>query len=255
MTYPDFTNRYLELVPLLLGRQFSPGEDLDALHRAILERVDFILNPKAETMEVTIITTWYDEKDPVRLAEMTEALTRNHALGGDVIVLAEKVPPPQLPGLDVRLMPRRPTMLDAIKACKPGTLVALINTDCYFEKAIPVTPRLREGKAAWCLTRYEAGVDGKPPVRVQGKMSQDAWVFRVPESSLMKPLPSCNFPFGILACDNAMAAALHIHGFRLANPCDDVRIIHIHHSPVRHYDKKQVPEPWLFVPPSKFDPS
>lgn len=126
------------------------------------------------------------------------------------------------------------------------SLFFIINSDIYFENLHEVErfflPIENKKETFLCLSRWDLSAD-KTAVLVDREDSQDAWIFY---NKFDKRL-SRNIEIGIPGCDNALAYELYKHNFNLLNPCETIKIYHLHNTKIRRYycKDKEVNDPFL----------
>jgi len=103
----------------------------------------------------------------------------------------------------------------------------IANLDIYFDQTAELLKNVTDG-VVYCITRHEGTKKGE--VRtfkdvnygVPGEWSQDVWVYTGGVNI------DGNFRIGMPGCDNHIAWKLHEGGYKLLNPAEDIRCIHIH---------------------------
>ncbi len=109
----------------------------------------------------------------------------------------------------------------------PETECMIANADVHLFKR----GHLPDGSAL-CLSRHEW--DFTCPIRDNGTLSHDAFVFRTPLPPLeLERLPARQ---NIAGAENITANVLRTAGLHLRNPCKEWMIIHEHASELRTYD-------------------
>lgn len=143
---------------------------------------------------------------------------------------------------------KRPTYNDFLKLFKAETAIHIIsNTDIYMTDTLALLKErgIKQGDC-YALSRYDLKADGSlSPHHCRG--SQDVWIFSNPP----KVVPGADFTLGIPGCDNKFAHLLQRAGYRVLNPCYDIKIIHVHNTGIRHYVKEtdRLPPPYFLVYP------
>lgn len=113
-------------------------------------------------------------------------------------------------------------------------LLIVANSDIAFDSSVDLLRYLRSEEAV-ALTRYE--LTQKQPlggvIQVPTKWSNDTWVVR---GRAHQSLEQLQFTPGLLACDNVLNQSLvRLGGYKLFNPCYDVKTYHVHASNIRTY--------------------
>lgn len=190
---------------------------------------------------IRLFKNYYADPDPARNAELLEVQRRDQA---DRLLAVH--------GID-----GRPTFADIFRDVNettgPDDVSVIANADCSVAHEDTGLMEQIKHDEAWALTRWDDTEDGlkifsddsgKPRID-----TADCWVFRGPIRE--KTIRLANFPMGIRGCDNRLAAILNMSQYRAGNPSLTIKVIHLHRTPVRHYDSKSkaVPPPYLRLPP------
>ncbi len=110
----------------------------------------------------------------------------------------------------------------------PGEVIGLCNADIYLDDTSDWQPVLElDPKLVLCQSRYEEEEDGSfyeadLIETSMGAMSQDAWFFRAPIT-----VANCDFPLGVLGCDNAIAHRIKSSGYVPLNRASRHKIVHV----------------------------
>ncbi|QWD37648.1 exostosin family protein [Polynucleobacter paneuropaeus] len=123
-----------------------------------------------------------------------------------------------------------------------GTLSILINSDIYLNETaqylIVKTPYIQEHKKFIALSRYNPDGDGFR-LNEDPHWTQDAWaVVRSSEDIPSALIQEASFELGQPGCDNKIAYVMHSYGYRVTNPCDFVKTIHLQADMRRSYDAR-----------------
>lgn len=198
-------------------------------------------------MGVHLLVGLYRDPDPVRAAELREALARNVALDAVERVHgfvegahdAERIEAlradPLLGHPKVTLVPhgRRVTfgdLFDYAARVLLGETVAVVNADICFDDSLRRLEGVDLAGRMLALSRWDLERDGGLRL-FMAPYSQDAWIFRA-------PLPAgldASWPLGVPGCDSRLAAEAERVGLIVTNPAFDVRAVHLHQSAVRRY--------------------
>ena len=114
----------------------------------------------------------------------------------------------------------------------------LCNSDIYFDESVTaITDVLSQNKSFMTLSRWEQskGILSRHP---NPHWSQDAWAVKTGENFTDHFLWQLDFPMGIPRCDNKIAYLFAIQGWKIFNPMDYVKGIHVHETQMRTYNKK-----------------
>lgn len=135
----------------------------------------------------------------------------------------------------------------------------LSNSDIIFDKTIKLCKTIKNNYF-YCITRYE--LDNKlfwnpkedDNISKEFTYSQDTWIW-LGECKIKHS----NFNLGIPGCDNKIAFDAFTVGYKLLNPCYDIKTYHNHKSDIRNgssdyknYTKNQL-KPCLLLKPSILD--
>ncbi|MBI1371003.1 MAG: hypothetical protein GC162_20405 [Planctomycetes bacterium] len=129
---------------------------------------------------------------------------------------------------------RRPTFrnyFDLVNqfTTSPNDLNIVANSDIYFDDSLAMIQGLDLNNVCLALTRWEHRDNGEHVLEIHEDWSQDAWIFQ----GRVRPMGHLDFPMGIWGCDNRLAWQLYRDDYLAANPCFDVKAIHMHASGVR----------------------
>lgn len=128
---------------------------------------------------------------------------------------------------------KRPTYrryFDAVNkwTTSPEDLNVIANSDVYFDGSLALLKPLDMENVCAAMSRWEHVAGGVPELKVWHN-SQDVWAFK----GRVRPMGWCGFGMGVWGCDNRLAWELLRTGYRLVNPCRDVRCYHLHDCGVR----------------------
>lgn len=119
----------------------------------------------------------------------------------------------------------------------PEDTLIVANSDIAFDETVSYLKYLLPEEAA-ALSRHELTsrepLEGK--ITIKTKWSSDAWAFRGRAKANLEKL---RFTPGKLACDCVLSQCLvNLGGYKVFNPCYDVKIYHVHGSKIRSYGPK-----------------
>jgi hypothetical protein len=195
-----------------------------------------------------LVTTFYNEMNRSRMAELETCLALNRLAFDWICVLAEGVTESPIKGINEWwFVSSRPMYCDALKAASassPDDVVVIANCDIRVprESLQLIDANIQPGQA-YCLTRWENGSVWNV------EYSQDAWVFR---GRPMLRGGMGRYRFGVPGCDNRFAAELRAAGYAVLNPSRSIRTWHYHESAVRtatNCGEHRVDLPYLYVWP------
>lgn len=208
-------------------------------------------------MAYRLFTTYYDEKNARRRAEIDLCLALNERNFDFGYVLCDGVDwllGKSLHGFYRAIPSSRPAFVDTLREARaeagPDDISVIANTDII----IPRDTLFRIGlelkpNQAYCLTRWE--LDGPHAMQVWDVgYSQDAWVFRGPPKQNI----GGDYYFGVPGCDNRFSHELRSAGYDVRNPSKSLPTYHLHLSKKRtptNTEAHRVPPPYLYLPPTE----
>jgi hypothetical protein len=190
----------------------------------------------------------YLDPDAARLAEFLTCLERNaanRAIDEVHVFVEEEIDPVDLAGR-YRLLRSRNVRLvvtgvrvtyAALFAYAnrelPGRRVAVANADIFFDHTLARLEDYDLAGCLLCLSRWDIHANGMWSL-FDYEHSQDVWIFETPIREF-----SCDFPLGILGCDNRVAWEADHAGLIVANPSRSIRAYHLHLTGIRRYTAGQ----------------
>jgi len=219
------------------GAEFSTGDEPATLQHLRNKKV--------------LLTSLFEERNPVRRQEYKRCLTSNLTCFDHVIVLMESesgallnevlegMPPSCRARLLTISVAKRPTfdfLFKVANSLAGGCLVAVANADILFNDSFDLLLDVELRRSMVVLSRrepdagLEAGLDqlirlSEPSIEmVCNTLSADCWAFRA-------PLPitfDAPFEIGTFNCDSYLNKTLYDASFNVFNPCLSVAIDHIH---------------------------
>ncbi len=201
----------------------------------------------------TLYTTFYDEQNPVRKAELLRAVELNLKCSAidRIVVLNESNHHWSDGHLESIAVSRRPSYEDYFRIINersgPDDIHIIANTDIFFDERIGVLHHLNWADTCLALTRWNVREDASVAL-FERNDSQDVWVFKGP----VKPVTG-DFPIGVPFCDNRILYELLRAGYRVLNPAFSIRCYHLHAGVRQEYDKATlqvyVEEPYRYLFP------
>lgn len=200
---------------------------------------------------IRLFTSWYDEKESSRRAELLNCLVRNLAeqqLDQVCVFLEQTHCPITDPKLVTRPISERPkysdffTWVNEVQKCDDIAIIA--NSDIWLDASIgALSCVLKEDQCA-ALTRWD--MSGSEFSLFDRNDSQDAWVFRGPIRTVFD-----DFLIGVPRCDNRILHELLLSGYDVINPAFSIRCHHLHDAPNRTFadDPRCVPPPYSYIWP------
>lgn len=113
----------------------------------------------------------------------------------------------------------------------------LCNSDIYFNDSLAIavdiinTPQKFLSLSRWELLNNNLTLHPNP------HWSQDSWGFHTASYFSKEMLKLLDFPMGVPRCDNKIAYIFAIQGWKIYNPCQTLKSIHVHETQLRTYDK------------------
>jgi hypothetical protein len=190
----------------------------------------------------------YLDPDAARLGEFLTCLERNvanRAIDEVHVFVEEEINPADLAGRYRLLRSRKVRLvvtgvrvtyaaLFAYANCElPGRRVIVANADIFFDHTLVRLADYDLADCLLCLSRWDVHADGTWSL-FDFEASQDAWIFQAPLRDV-----ACDFPLGILGCDNRLAWEAEHAGLMVANPSRSVRAYHLHLTGIRRYTAAQ----------------
>ncbi|MFM6398089.1 tetratricopeptide repeat protein, partial [Planktothrix sp.] len=197
------------------------------------------------SQNIVLFTPYYKANQPERQDELIYCLNRNIECPEieKIVLLIDDGYQPELesPKTEIIQLSSRATYLDWIELTEkkfPDKISVLANTDIYLDESIA---GLREIFSAnpngfVALSRHEQQ-GSEQTLHKNPHQSQDVWAvcgdYKFTES-LKKSL---SVPLGLPRCDNKIAYLFSVHGAKVYNPCNYIKIVHVHETQLRSYDK------------------
>jgi len=195
----------------------------------------------------------YTDKDAERNNELIQCFKRNYSnLNVDLItrlIDVQYTEAKEFEGVSIELCFGRPTIKDFINVINAnsvyGDIAIIANSDIYFDETLSLANEIKEGEC-YALSRYDDNIKGLIPFHRRD--SQDAWIFRTP---IRMPNHADDLRLGVPGIDNRLAFELNNVGYKVTNPCSQIKAIHLHRSNRRNYTSKdRIEPPYLLVNPT-----
>jgi tetratricopeptide (TPR) repeat protein len=197
------------------------------------------------TQNIVLFTPYYQANQPERQDELIYCLKKNIECPEieKIVLLIDDGYQPELesPKIEIVQLSSRATYLDWIELTQkkfPDKISVLANTDIYLDESIA---GLREIFSAnpnglVAISRHEQQ-GSEQTLHENPHQSQDVWAvcgdYKFTES-LKKSL---SVPLGLPRCDAKIAYLFSVHGAKVYNPCNHIKIVHVHETQSRSYDK------------------
>lgn len=202
---------------------------------------------ETENSQIVLYTPYYRTSSAARQKEIDLCLRVNvdcpHVDRIVVLIDDDSEPPIDSSRIDVVRLKERPKYSDWVSlsdSLPEGTISLLANSDIYFDGSLThLSSAISDDNTFMALSRYDPdGQDWK--IRSNPHWTQDTWGYRVSRSKMDQNfLRSLSVPLGVPRCDNKVAYAFAIRGWKIVNPCRFVRSVHVHDTNERGYDKKR----------------
>lgn len=114
----------------------------------------------------------------------------------------------------------------------------IANTDIYFDDSLKLIEKINMDKVCLALTRHESNPlhkENGPSIGADCRQSQDVWIIKGHIDNL--PDNYFDFYFGLRGCDGRTNFTFRELGYKLYNPCLDIKVYHYHMSSVRHHSE------------------
>ena len=206
---------------------------------------------------IKLYTTFYNEKNEARKAELMTCIQRNaqNPSIACVVVFNEGdsltyLEPNKLKDIQIA---QRPTYNDFInyinKNTNPEDIHIIANTDIFFDKHIAVLKDVLDKNTCFALSRWDT-TESEKPLLYNHNDSQDVWIFKGPIKSELQ----ADFPLGVPRCDNRFMYELETVGYKVLNPAFSIKVYHMHKGQraVVYTDadnKYNIPEPYRYKYP------
>lgn len=220
----------VERVDSKLAAIVTFGNIPDAANIAILPDNSLVLRKDI----LTVITSYYKPKDKEREDEINEAimLNLNNRLVKEVILLAETTPPFVHQKLRIIPVVRKPLYHDYFQLANTVYgLVMITNSDISLMfNEMKIIPKMNE---IFALSRHE--LDGTLIDAMQ--CSHDCLIFWAP---LKLNGAYFYYPQDVWGSENLTMYYLNKMGYKLLNPCKQLKILHHHKNDDRPIDRYRV---------------
>lgn len=131
----------------------------------------------------------------------------------------------------------------------PNTIVALANSDIYFDNSLLNLWKISLDDRCLALLRYEHSPEGTAHARIFGPRadSQDTWILnsnsiksRAATKWTDETYTQFNYLLGTPGCDNSFTTDMVKERFVVVNPAGSIKSYHIHSSKIRSYTSKDL---------------
>ncbi|MEI2418989.1 6-hydroxymethylpterin diphosphokinase MptE-like protein, partial [Arthrospira platensis SPKY2] len=201
--------------------------------------------PEIISCPIVLFTPYYKDKHRARQDELIYCLQKNIDCPEieRIVLLIDDGHEPELqsPKIEIVRLSSRATYLDWVRLTEnrfSDRISVLANTDIYLDGSIS---RLREilsanANAFVALSRHDK--EGSQETLHQNPyQSQDVWAVYGKYGFTASLKNDLRIPLGFPRCDNKVAYLFSVHGAKVYNPCHDIKIVHVHETQLRYYDK------------------
>lgn len=197
------------------------------------------------TQNIVLFTPYYKAKQPERQDELIYCLKKNIECPEieKIVLLIDDGYQPELesPKIEIIQLSSRATYLDWIELTEkkfPDKISVLANTDIYLDESIFGLREIFSANPNGLVALSRREQKGSEQILHENPhQSQDVWAvcgdYKFTES-LKKSL---SVPLGLPRCDAKIAYLFSVHGAKVYNPCNHIKIVHVHETQLRSYDK------------------
>ncbi|HQX48706.1 MAG TPA: hypothetical protein PK992_02135 [Planctomycetaceae bacterium] len=180
---------------------------------------------------IRFFTSCYPERNPQRLAELSQCLERNLASPAvdEVCVFLEGMEAAWVNSsrLNCQHVIQRPTYAEFFRWANERVtsnedLSIVANSDICFDMSVSVLSERLKPNQCVALSRWDVQQNGSARLFDRND-SQDAWIFR----GRIRPVVA-DFCVGIPRCDNRILYELRAAGYEVINPAFSVKVFHLH---------------------------
>lgn len=200
---------------------------------------------------IRLFTSYYNEQDPERKAELVTCLNKNvqNELIDIIYVIIE--PDATKPIIDEKIVyvqSQRPTFSDFFKlsnlSADEDDISIIANSDIYFDESLGLTDKIHFNDL-WALARWDVQKNGSVEL-LDRRDTNDCWIWK----GKLKQVPDCDIQLGRGGSDNSICERLQRAGYVVKNPSRDIKCRHLHLSNIRHYiPAETTPKPYLLINP------
>ncbi|MDT9225541.1 MAG: glycosyltransferase [Limnospira sp. PMC 1279.21] len=248
-----FYKNTLQIAPNNTQLQINAWQNLGDIWRTVgrLEEAEKayhqIGNWKAKTIpyKIVLFTPYYKDQHPNRQDELIYCLRKNIECPEieKIVLLIDDGHQPELenPKIEIIRLSSRATYLDWVKLTQArfaDKISVLANTDIYLDQSISWLRDIfsTNPNAFIALSRHEQQ-DSEQTLHKSPHQSQDLWAVYGGYNFSKSLKKSLEIPLGFPRCDAKIAYLFSVHGAKVYNPCNHIKIVHLHETQLRSYDK------------------
>jgi len=193
------------------------------------------INPTiTKTGRTLLFTSYFNTNDGARQRELNTCLQNNldNVNIDHVYCYSESPYPVQNDKLTMKY-DGRPTYQNLIDwandISQDGDVVAIANSDIYFDETLNWAHNVNMGATLIALSRWDV-LPNQTKRLFAYEHSQDAWIFKGKIH-----IKGAEYYMGLPGCDNRIAYDANEQGYRVVNTAKDIISYHLHNSNVRSY--------------------
>lgn len=201
-------------------------------------------------MRKILIFQWFDCSDSSRKEELTECIQHNISLGFDKVIIFNDSVEPAFFGENIENIQANQRLsyrdfIDVVINPKNyGSLCCLTNTDIKLDKHLFELAAIIKTSDLMCISRYE----------LDGQLARTPWCTQDTWALISQPLQKSiiyqtSIPLGLLGCENRFAEIFYGAGYKVFNPCLDIKNLHLQSIQSAHKNTDRIYGAYLFVPP------
>jgi hypothetical protein len=197
-----------------------------------------------------LIFQWFDCKNDDRKKELEECALHNISMGFDEVIIYNDSVEPIFFGEQIKNIAtnRRITYRDYIDFLNLqenyGSFVVLTNTDIKIDKELLGLSALMQPIDFISLSRYE--INGE--LASSPAFTQDTWAM-LSQPIHQSIIHQSSIPLGMPGCENRFSEIIFNVGYRVFNPCLDIKNQHIQKIPSVHKLENKIYGAILTIPP------
>lgn len=209
------------------------------------------------TLKIHLYTTFYNEKNESRKAELLACIQKNadNPSIASLTVFNEGdsmtyLKPDKIKDIQIS---KRPTYNDFISHINNHStqddIHIIANTDIFFDEHIAVLEDVLYKNSCFALSRWDT-TDSDKPLLYNHNDSQDVWIFK----GNIKETLQADFPLGVPRCDNRFLYELEVAGYKVLNPSLSIKAYHMHKGQralvyTEADNRYQIPKPYRYKYP------
>ena len=218
--------------------------------RAILDNYGIIYETDVYPPNICLMTQFYKPENRKRYKEIKRCLIKNirNELIDSIVLLTESDLSAEWGSehckgkVNQEIIGKRATYLDFLLYTKntipKNTIVIFANADIYFTDTLINILHVDMRDKMYALLRWDEqeDINAEPVLFGPTVKSQDSWIV-LSDSIKSRGWDTAvfNYQLGIAGCDNKFATDMMRCRFKIYNPCQSIKSIHVHQSGFRTY--------------------